>query len=145
MVFRRRTRKKFLNYIEENFTSDKVTFVDNKGIGINDLVFDDASAAEVIERFKEAKVDAVMIINCNFGNEEAAADIAAALGKPVLIWAPLDEANRVKNDELVEFPYGYHTTVATPGYQTYFLWLMAGDYQGFNRSNDPLHDWIANR
>ena len=55
----------------------------------------------------------------------------------------IDEAYRVKNDELVEFPYGYHTTVSTPGYQTYFLWLMAGDYQGFNRSNDPEHDWIG--
>ena len=57
----------------------------------------------------------------------------------------LDEAYRVKNDELVEFPYGYHTTVATPGYSTYFLWLMAGEYQGFNRSNDPEHAWIENR
>ena len=55
----------------------------------------------------------------------------------------LDEAYRVKQDELVEFPFGYHTTVSTPGYQTYFLWLMAGDYQGFNRSNDPEHDWIT--
>ncbi len=54
----------------------------------------------------------------------------------------LDEAYRVKNDELVEFPYGYHSTVSTPGYETYFLWLMAGDYQGFNRKNDPEHDWI---
>ena len=54
----------------------------------------------------------------------------------------IDESYRVKNDELVEFPYGYHTTVSTPGYKTYFLWLMAGDYQGFNRSNDPDHDWI---
>lgn len=54
----------------------------------------------------------------------------------------IDEAYRVKNDELVEFPKGYHTTVSTPGYKTYFLWLMAGDYQGFNRSNDPVHDWI---
>ncbi len=55
----------------------------------------------------------------------------------------VDEAYRVQYDELVEFPYGYHTTVSTPGYQTYFLWLMAGDYQGFNRSNDPIHDWIG--
>ena len=54
----------------------------------------------------------------------------------------IDEAYRVKNDELVEFPRGYHTTVSTPGYKTYFLWMMAGDYQGFNRSNDPDHDWI---
>ncbi|MBE6806208.1 MAG: 5-deoxy-glucuronate isomerase [Ruminococcaceae bacterium] len=57
----------------------------------------------------------------------------------------IDEAYKVKNDELVEFPKGYHTTVATPGYQSYFLWLMAGDYQGFNRSNDPEHDWVANK
>ncbi|MBQ8431981.1 MAG: hypothetical protein IJX28_03760 [Clostridia bacterium] len=83
--------KRFVDYIEEHFSSDKVSFVDNKGIGIADLVFDDASAAEVIERFRQEKVDAVMIINCNFGNEEAAADIAKALGKPVLLWAPLDD------------------------------------------------------
>ncbi len=57
----------------------------------------------------------------------------------------IDEAYRVKNDELVEFPYGYHTTVSTPGYKTYFLWIMAGDYQGFNRSSDPEHAWIEKR
>ena len=57
----------------------------------------------------------------------------------------VDEAYRVKNDELVEFPYGYHTTVTTPGYKSYFLWLMAGDHQGFNRSSDPAHAWIEKR
>lgn len=54
----------------------------------------------------------------------------------------IDESYRVKQDELVEFPRGYHTTVSIPGYQTYFLWLMAGDHQGFNRSNDPDHEWV---
>lgn len=83
--------KRFVEYIEQNFANEHVSFVDNKGIGIADLVFDDASAAEVIERFQQEKVDAVMIINCNFGNEEAAADIAKALDKPVLLWAPLDD------------------------------------------------------
>ncbi len=83
--------RRFTKYIEENFTSESLSFVDNRGIGIHDLVFDDASAREVIARFEEEKVDAVMIINCNFGNEEAAADIAKALGKPVLLWAPLDD------------------------------------------------------
>lgn len=57
----------------------------------------------------------------------------------------IDEAYRVKQDELVEFPKGYHTTVSIPGYETYFLWLMAGEYQGFNRSNDPDHEWILNK
>ena len=54
-----------------------------------------------------------------------------------------DEAYRVKQDELVEFPRGYHTTVGAPGYNTYFLWLMAGEHQGFYRSNDPAHDWVS--
>jgi len=31
----------------------------------------------------------------------------------------------------------------TPAYSTYFLWLMAGEYQGFNRSMDPEHAWAA--
>ena len=83
--------KRFVNYIEENFKTENVSFVDNKGIGHEDLVFDDKSAEEVVERFKKEKVDAVMIINCNFGNEEAAADIVKALGKPALLWAPLDD------------------------------------------------------
>lgn len=54
-----------------------------------------------------------------------------------------DEAYRVKNDDLVEFPEGYHTTVAAPGYNSYFLWLMAGEHQGFNRKNDQDHDWVT--
>lgn len=55
----------------------------------------------------------------------------------------IDEAYRVKQDELVEFPRGYHTTVSAPGYNTYFLWLMAGEHQGFYRSNDPDHEWVS--
>lgn len=82
---------RFVEYIEQNFSSEKVSFADSKGLGIKDLIFDDASAAAMIERLKAEQVDAVFIINCNFGNEEAAADIAKALGKPVLLWAPLDD------------------------------------------------------
>ena len=55
----------------------------------------------------------------------------------------LDECYVVKQDDLVEFPYGYHTTVGAPGYNTYFLWSMAGEHQGFFRSNDPDHDWVS--
>lgn len=82
---------RFVDYIEKNFSSENVEFVDIKGIGIEDLMFNAESAEQVIERFKAEKVDAVFIINCNFGNEEIAADVAKALGKPVLLWAPLDD------------------------------------------------------
>jgi len=83
--------EKFVKYIKDNFTDDKVSFVDTKDLGHKNLIYDDASAQDAIERFKKENVDAVFIVNCNFGNEEAAADIAKALGKPVLLWAPLDD------------------------------------------------------
>lgn len=83
--------ERFVRYIEENFTTDKVSFVDSKGLGTKDLIHDAASAAAMVERMKREGVDAVFIVNCNFGNEEAAADIAKAMGKPVLLWAPLDD------------------------------------------------------
>lgn len=82
---------RFVKYIRENFTTEHVSFVDTEGLGCNDLIFDDASAADAVARFKAAGVDAVIMINCNFGNEEAAADIAKAMGKPFCLWAPLDD------------------------------------------------------
>lgn len=82
---------RFVDYIEKNFKSENVSFADSKGLGCADLIYDDKSAEDIVERFKAEEVDAVVIINCNFGNEEAAADIAKALGKPVLLWAPLDD------------------------------------------------------
>lgn len=54
----------------------------------------------------------------------------------------IDETYRVKNNDLVEFPRGYHLTLGAPGYRTYILWLMAGDVQGIHRTNDPDHDWV---
>lgn len=83
--------KEITAYIKNNFADDNVEFVDTKGLGIGNLIFDNASAKQAIERMKNENVDAVVIINCNFGNEEAAGDIALAVGKPVLLWAPLDE------------------------------------------------------
>ena len=82
--------KRFIDYIENNFSNEQVSFVDNRGIGINDLVFDDATAEAVVERFKGEKVDAVMIINCNFGNEEACGLVAKEMNLPVLLWGPQD-------------------------------------------------------
>lgn len=86
-----RREEEVIAYIEEHFTTENVRFVNTKGLGCNNLMFDNATMQEFAAHFQAQKVDAVMIINCNFGNEEIAGDLAAILGKPVLIWAPLDE------------------------------------------------------
>lgn len=82
---------RFVKYIKENFANEHVKFVDTEGLGSADLIFDDASAEDAIARFKAANVDAVLMINTNFGNEDACAEIAKAIGKPFAIWAPLDD------------------------------------------------------
>ena len=54
----------------------------------------------------------------------------------------IDETYRVRNNDLVEMPRGYHLTQTAPGYRMYILWFMAGDIQGIHRTNDPAHEWI---
>ncbi|MDY3816146.1 MAG: hypothetical protein SOZ54_04885, partial [Candidatus Limiplasma sp.] len=83
---------RIVRYIEEHFASDHVSFVDLKGINPVDVMYCDADAEKVIDRFTAEKVDAVLIINCNFGNEEIAAAVARGVGKPVCIWAPIDDS-----------------------------------------------------
>lgn len=78
-------------YIREQFAQDTVTFVDLQGINPVGVMYCDADAEKVIERFTAEKVDAVLVINCNFGNEEIAAQVARGVGKPVCIWAPIDD------------------------------------------------------
>ena len=79
-------------YIREHFTDDKVSFVDLEGINPVDVMYCDEDAQKVIDRFNAEMVDAVLIINCNFGNEEIAAQVARGVGKPVCIWAPIDDS-----------------------------------------------------
>ncbi|MEA5013645.1 MAG: fucose isomerase [Candidatus Limiplasma sp.] len=83
--------RRIVKYIEEHFSGDGLSFVDLEGINPVAVMYNDADAEKVTQRFVAEKVDAVMIINCNFGNEEIAAVVARDVGKPVLIWAPMDD------------------------------------------------------
>ncbi len=78
-------------YIKAHFADTDVTFVDLTGVNPVAVMYSEADAERVIERFTAEKVDAVLIINCNFGNEEVAAQVARGVGKPVCIWAPVDD------------------------------------------------------
>lgn len=83
--------RKIVRYIQEHFSDDLLSFVDLAGLNAVDTLFAEDDVEAAVEIFRKAKVDAVMIINCNFGNEEAAAQLARGVGKPVLIWAPIDD------------------------------------------------------
>jgi L-fucose isomerase-like protein len=76
----------------ESFGLD-IEIVDLEGINSEGLLYDDKISAEaIVKRFQEAGVDAVFFPHCNFGTEDTVARVAKALGKPVLLWGPRDEA-----------------------------------------------------
>ncbi len=54
----------------------------------------------------------------------------------------LDESYAVENGDTVVLPRGYHPVAAAPGYQVYYLWLMAGTGRVMCPFDDPQHAWI---
>lgn len=82
---------KAVRYIKENFENECISFVDLAGINDVGVLFSERDVDAVVRRFREEQVDAVFLINGNFGNEEVAGMVAKAIGKPVLLWGPQDD------------------------------------------------------
>lgn len=78
-------------YIEEHFASDRVSFVDLKGVIDVEVLWSANDVDKVAEHFRQNGVDAVFLIPANFGNEEAAGELAKKMQKPVLLWGPQDD------------------------------------------------------
>jgi len=58
---------------------------------------------------------------------------------------PFDDIFLIENDDAVVIPRGYHPVVAAPGYQLYYLWVLAGDERSYGAwSDDPNHRWLRN-
>lgn len=84
--------RKTVAYIEEHYSSDRVSFADLKGVIDVEVLWSCNDIDKVVKHFNEQKVDAVFLIAANFGNEEAAGELAKKMGKPVLLWGPQDDA-----------------------------------------------------
>jgi 5-deoxy-glucuronate isomerase len=54
----------------------------------------------------------------------------------------LNETLIVKNGDAVLVPKGYHPVSAPPGYEVYYLNVMAGPERIWKFHNDPAHAWI---
>ncbi|HSD77451.1 MAG TPA: 5-deoxy-glucuronate isomerase [Solirubrobacteraceae bacterium] len=53
----------------------------------------------------------------------------------------LDETMAVRDRDTVLVPRGYHTVSAPPGYDLYYLNVMAGPVRDWAVANDPDHEW----
>ena len=56
----------------------------------------------------------------------------------------LDETMSLRNRDCVLVPRGYHTVSAPPGYDLYYLNVMAGPTRAWAVANDPDHEWTLN-
>ena len=58
---------------------------------------------------------------------------------------PLDEVYVIKNNDTIIIPRGYYPVVAGPGYELYYLWILAGEERKYGAwSDDPQHSWLKN-
>ena len=55
----------------------------------------------------------------------------------------LDETITVTDGDVVLVPRGYHPVGAVPGYDLYYLNVMAGPVRSWVFVNDPDHEWLA--
>ena len=69
-----------------------VRFVDLEGVVEEGLLCDEAGARAAVDRFRAEGVDAVFAAHCDFGMEVPVGRVCKALGKPVLLWGPRDDA-----------------------------------------------------
>lgn len=55
----------------------------------------------------------------------------------------IDETYTVKTGDFVEIPKGYHPFCCAPGYDSYYLWIMAGKNRGFFLTTEEDHKWLT--
>ncbi|TBL74539.1 L-fucose/L-arabinose isomerase family protein [Paenibacillus thalictri] len=85
--------------------------VDLEGLNAEGLLYNDHyNADEIIKHFRQHEVDAVFFPHCNFGTEDTVARVAKALGKPVLLWGPRDEAPLADGTRLRDTQCGLFAT-----------------------------------
>ncbi len=83
-------KEKFMPVIKE-IRPDIVTIVDIDDICPEGIVNDEAYSPAIVEKFKAAKVDAIFVPFCDFGEEGAVADVVSKFDVPILIWGARDE------------------------------------------------------
>lgn len=90
-IFSAPDARKYRAIIADKLRELGVEFVDIDDINEEGLLYDEESRLRVLEKFRAEKVDGLFLPHCNFGTEFICARLARDLGKPVLLWGPLDE------------------------------------------------------
>jgi 5-deoxy-glucuronate isomerase len=53
-----------------------------------------------------------------------------------------DQTYAVCDGDVVTIAKGYHPVGAAPGYELYYLWILAGEHRIMHPRDDPQHSWV---
>ena len=83
-------KRESVEFITKNYADEITEFVNIDWLNEEGILYLDSDCDKVAEYFKEQKIDALFIINCNFGQENCAGLVAKQLGVPTLLWGARD-------------------------------------------------------
>jgi L-fucose isomerase and related proteins len=85
-----RQKDRFMKVVR-SVKPEAVRIVDLEDTCENGILWNAADVPQAVEKFRAAKIDALFIPFCDFGEEQAVAGVASACKVPVLIWGARDE------------------------------------------------------
>ena len=109
-IFSAPDARKYRAIIADKLRELGVEFVDIDDINEEGLLYDEDDRLKVLKKFQDAGVDGLFLPHCNFGTEFICARLAKDLGKPVLLWGPLDERPEADGTRLRDTQCGLFAT-----------------------------------
>jgi len=79
-----------LDYLRKNYQDKDTEFVDLEWLNEEGLLYRECDCDKVADYFKKQEINALFVVNCNFGQETVVGPIAKKLGVPTLLWGPRD-------------------------------------------------------
>ncbi len=90
-VFSKEDALRYKKIIINKISNYGIRLVDIDDINGEGLLLTDEDTIKAARKFKDKCVDAVFTPHCNFGTENAVANLGKELSKPLLLWGPRDE------------------------------------------------------
>lgn len=109
-VFSKEEAHRYRELVLEKIRHFDAELVDIDDINEEGLLFDDRDVKKVVAKFQKEEVDGIFFPHCNFGSEHCVSKVASAVGKPVLIWGPRDDAPLPNGDRSRDTQCGLFAT-----------------------------------
>ena len=141
----KRQKDKFMGVIRQ-IHPDVVEIVDIDDLCENGILYETEKIPQVVEKFKKAGIDALFTPHCDFGEEQCAAGVAAALKVPTLMWGARDERPNTDESRGRDTQCGMFACTKVMkrfGVQYSYIWNCETESEDFKRGFDRFIRVVA--